>query len=162
MSEELKGRGAAWWVSAFLAPVGLLGSPIAIAATLQDLIVWNGPIGFIVHFWSENIRPPFSYLFVELAHYLSFPHPPKALVDYLIMSLLVTTGYLRARILIPKHGLAHTLGQSLLYFFLWPVGVVGVLLSVANEGVRSWSALVLTLGPFVMFIGLWIANFFLA
>lgn len=159
MSEELRHRGVSWWLSALLAPIGLLGSPIAIAAMLQDLIIWNGPIGFIVHFWSENVRPPFSFLSGELTNYLSLPQPPKFLIDYLIMSLLITTGYLRARILIPKHGIVHILGQSFLYFFLWPIGVIGVLVSVARHGVRSWSALTLTLGPFVIFLCLWMANF---
>jgi hypothetical protein len=161
LSEELRGRGISWWLSAILAPIGLLGSPIAIAVTLQDLIVWNGPIGFVVHFWSENVRPPFSFLFGELADYLSLPHPPKVFIDYIVMSLMITTGYLRARILIPKHGTLHILGQSLLYLLLWPVAVIGVLVSVARHGVRSWSALILTLGPFFIFICLWMANLLL-
>jgi hypothetical protein len=38
-------RDFSWWVTAILAPLGILGGPIAIAEMFKGLIKWKGPIG---------------------------------------------------------------------------------------------------------------------
>lgn len=158
MSEPVRSRGIVWWFAAILSPIGVAGGPIAIAQLLAGIVEWHGLIGYLVTLWSENIRPPFQTLGTWITDQFELPAPPALILDYIIIGLLVSTSYMRARFLIPKHSGVYILGQSAAYLFAWPISIVLLLVSAFREGVRSWPAFLLTLAPFALFFMLWAVN----
>ncbi|MDC7696163.1 hypothetical protein PQU94_17950 [Asticcacaulis sp. DXS10W] len=157
-----KKRGILGWATLAMTPLGILAGPISIASMVSHLIEWHGPAGYIVNFWKEEIRPPFrasiEWLLSLVEPWLHIPKPPDALVDYIIVSLLLTSCYLRATYLVPKNDLRHTILNSLMYLMFWPLVAMGVIISICREGVKSWPRLSLTFAPIIGFLLLWAGN----
>lgn len=151
-------RSFFWWATAIVAPLGILGGPIAIASMLDGLITWNGPVDYILNIWDAQIREPFRNVIEWIRLKLSFPQPDPLLIDYIILSILLTSSYVRATYLVPKNGIWHTVTNSLRYLLIWPLATIAVVISVAREGVKSWPRLLLTFAPFIGFLGLWAVN----
>jgi hypothetical protein len=91
-----KQRGLVWWVTTILAPIGVLGGPITIASITSAMVAWHGPVGYLVHFWSENIGAPFATMFALIAQWVRLPAPPSWLTDYLTLGVILAGGNMRA------------------------------------------------------------------
>ena len=146
------------WVTLILAPLGIFGGPLAIASMMSHLIKWQGPFGYAIHFWKEEIHEPFRNILEWIAHWIHIPKPPSLIIDYVVLSLLATSSYLRATYLVPKNSVWPSLKNAALYLFFWPIQTLSVFLSVMREGVKSWPRLLLTFAPFLGFFLLWLSN----
>lgn len=159
-------RSLSWWVRqifvSILAPLGIVGGPIALASMFRSIIEWKGPIGYTVHFWSEYVSPPFTYIFTWIADLLLLPAPPLWLTDYLIMGLLVASSYLRGWMIVPLPRNADIQPprwwKFLRHIVLWPYGLYRTLSSVRRHGVMSIGGLSLTFAPILIFLVLLTVN----
>lgn len=90
-----------WWLGAVLAPLGILGGPVAMADLFSGLIEWRGPIGFLVSYWDRAISEPFHRIFQfvvdSIPWDLSFP---AWFSDYVALGILLVTSLYRALFLI--------------------------------------------------------------
>ena len=59
MSNPSRQRGFIWWITALLAPLGVLGGVVGLMS-LSAGVIWKGPFAYLVIFWSEQVRVPFA------------------------------------------------------------------------------------------------------
>lgn len=135
-----------WWLTAILAPIGILGGPIAIAEMLNGFIEWHGPIGYVVSWWGAHISVPFHGIFVWLAGLLSIDLPPwtKWITDYVALGILLSWNFLRAFALFPWSGQQPMSKEFLALSFsaglLWPVFVIWLLFPAIRQRARMHEA----------------------
>jgi hypothetical protein len=96
-------RRISWWLTAALAPVGLLAGPFAIADLISGLIEWKGWIAFLIHYWDQNVSEPITRVLANLAETLALPRPPEFVSDYLTLGLIYAIGVARAHQLIEPY-----------------------------------------------------------
>jgi hypothetical protein len=177
------GRGAWWWFMAILAPIGILGGPIAIAEMFSELIYWKSPIQYIVQWWGVHISEPFHRIFEWFAQLagLNLPLPSwtKWVTDYVVLGLLFFGNEVRAWTLYAyrqesgaKSGFNHVSRFAIAVLF-WPRQVMVTFLNLMqraderskdttnalgehDNAIRNF---VLVLAPFALYFLLWLVNF---
>lgn len=165
-------RGFWWWATAVLAPVGVFGGPVGIAAMFQGVIQWHGVVAYVVHFWSTNISPPFEFVCAWVSNVLGLRKPPRWVVNYLIVGLLYVASYIRSASLTVKGGFIGTLRRTwwttyfvLEYAVLWPIALVHQLLLIREwqqQNVRiHWPFLAVLYLPLLIFLSLLAVNAFI-
>ncbi len=149
-------RGVIWWLSVILAPIGLFGGPIEIANMVSGMVEWHGPIGYLVHFWSENISVHFANVFGLITSFFHIPPLSDFVVSYLTLGVLLIASMLRAmslmRIKLPPLMLWLVLPTAIIS---WPV-VFLQLDGLLHKGSRG--ATLLILAPFLLFLVLFAIN----
>lgn len=177
-------RSVGWWIAAALAPVGIFGGPIAIANLFAGLIEWRGWIGYLVNFWDENISEPVHRIVGFLALHLNFPQPDEITINYGILGALFCSSMARASGLLKtgeetndgRRGFGSIVTSALLGVFLflaWPLLAFGFTAPIfrrlginilSDDPVETMDTTddtfaFLTLAPFLIFLGLFLANF---
>lgn len=153
-------RGFFWWLTAILAPLGILAGPIGIASMLSGFIEWHGPIGYAVEFWSQFVRPPFATIFQFLANYLHFPEVGPKMLDYLTLGVLLLSSVSRTRGAFSPGTSEISFERFFQVFFVfiaWPFIFLALAIDLVAKRFKDaadWFALT----PFVIFIVLWVAN----
>jgi hypothetical protein len=149
-------RGILWWLGVILAPIGILGGPIELANMTSGLIQWNGPVGYLVHFWSENISVHFANVFGLITNVFHIPPLSDLVVSYLTLGILLLTSMLRAislmRIKLPSLMLWLVLPTAILS---WPIVFLQL------DGLlhkKSRGPTLLILAPFLLFLVLFAVN----
>lgn len=149
-------RGFIWWLSVILAPIGLFGGPIEIANMVSGIVEWQGPIGYLVNFWSENISVHFANVFGLITNFFHIPPLSDLVVSYLTLGVLLCTSMLRAmtlmQIKVPPAMLWLVLPTGI---FAWPS--VFLQLGALREK-KSRGPMLLILAPFLLFLVLWGVN----
>ncbi|HPI47605.1 MAG TPA: hypothetical protein PLH23_05005 [Hyphomonadaceae bacterium] len=169
-----------WFVFWILAPLGVLGGPLAIADLFAGVIEWHGWVGYLVSFWDENVSQPFGAVFGAIADFLHVPRFTEEFVDYIALGTLCITGMLRPFLLLEPKLITTkdwTLGGALWRFvgfcivvLIWPVPVALFLMMTGRELVEGLeagldghlagmvAAVAMAFGPFALFLALWAAN----
>lgn len=170
VAHEEQRRGVWWWITAILAPIGVLAGPIAIAKMLSGLIEWGGPFGFAVAYWEEFVAVHFRTVFGWLAGLVSLPPPPEWLSDYLTIGILLTSSLFRAIALTPnaddpgKRLSAYDWISLLSYtLFFWPLALLHTIQALFEEILYGdtrpiWSRNFLTFAPFLIFLFMFVIN----
>jgi len=149
-------RGFLWWLSVILAPIGILGGPIELANMTSGLVEWDGPVGYLVNFWSENISVHFANVFGLITNFLHIRPLSDIVVSYLTLGILLITSMLRAitlmQIKLPPLMLWLVLPTAI---FAWPVVFLQL------DGLfhkKSRGPTLLILAPFLLFLVLFAIN----
>jgi hypothetical protein len=182
--ERAKDRGLLWWITAILAPVGVVGGPLAIADLVSGVIEWHGWIGFLVSFWEEKVSGPFGAVFGVIFDLLRLPRLSEAFVDYLTIGVLASSSFFRAATLFYPFdqlnlGSAQRFKSIVIPIFiavslplwavLWPILVFSILVTcigaywstaTTEERKIASAVLVYSLAPFAIFALLWALNTF--
>lgn len=120
-----------WWLAAIIAPIGIVGGPIAIADMVAGAIQWNGWIGYLVAFWDENVSKSFGVVLNFVASIIRIPALNELTVDYITLGILLFGGFVRAIELLPLPGTPRvrqrTLGEKLGLAVIWIAGPLAVI-----------------------------------
>jgi hypothetical protein len=127
---ESQKRSFLWWVSAVLAPVGVIGGPLAIADMLAGAIEWNGWIGYTVAWWDENVGTPFGQVISALFAAWGWPELSETETGYLIIGILLSSSMMRAFVVLSLPSILHEIRENrgvinrlenIVFLILWPV-----------------------------------------
>ncbi len=154
-----------WWVSVILGPIGVFGGSLSLASLASGIIHWNGPIEFLVLFWTNNISIHFDTIFGWIASKLHLQTPPRWLSDYLIFGVLFASRYLSAWMSIDTPQVPGDLPRVVKFLehvLFWPFTIYGTIRTFFTLGVRSWPGVIVTFGSMIIFGLLWILNYFFA
>jgi hypothetical protein len=77
-----------FWIRWIVAPAGVVGATTTFIDLFNGLIEWNGFIGYISNYWSQNISSKFDQLFSHTFALLNLPPPSPWLSQYLTLGLL--------------------------------------------------------------------------
>jgi hypothetical protein len=149
-----------------MTPIGIFSGPIAMAEMLSDVITWNGPINYIVGWWGEHVSEPVHNVLSWLSgiFYITLPGWFKYVSDYIILSSLLYTSYLRADALLGRK-IRYNMINDIPDFLIWPV------LAFLNIGIVFFNFIswifgkpfqaqneILNTAPFLIFLLLFLAN----
>lgn len=150
-------RGALWWATVILAPIGLFGGPIEIANMVSGIVQWRGPIGYLVNFWSENVSVHFANVFGVLTGLFHIPPLSDFVVSYLTLGILLCTSFLRAASMLGHRFSTLQLVAAIVPgIFMWPGAIISVAPGFLKKESRGPALLILA--PFALFLVLFVIN----
>lgn len=165
-------RGFWWWLTAILAPVGVVSGPIAMMDMVSGVIEWNGPFEYLSNWWETYVGRHADAVVLYVARLLEVSPPPAWVTDYFTLGLLFAVSAARAVTLIVRLSFGGDEAEGLFILALalvalWPLVFSFVLFATLRHyvwvvrGERRAShppLLILTLAPFLIFVALFVAN----
>ena len=151
-----------WFFTAILTFIFVFCNSIVLMNFFAKIVHWNGTLGHIVNLWDLNLAEPFENLLDPFAKWIGWR--PDWIANYLVFGFFFYTLTLCASKLLSKWDKGNWVSLAI----TWPLGVLGwpgmitllvrtLIEDFDQRGVRK--IVLIVISPFLIFIPLFIVNF---